>query len=255
MVTVHVHSESDNLPAKLGLYLLNQQDKALSKSKTFKVAISGGSLIKVLRLGLIENKDIASRIKWDQWEIYFVDERIVHLNHPDSNYGAFKLNVLDNLTGNKLPKVFPINDSLISNNMDKDSNIKIAEDYEKILPKQLDSLLLGCGPDGHTCSLFPDSNHKYLLEEQIRRVMWCHDSPKPPSDRITITLPVLNDSVEIAFVAEGESKQSIMHEIFDLKDLNLPTALINTLYGDKVTWFVNDKAFAKVENKSFKMIN
>lgn len=248
MVTVYVHSEADNLPEKLGQYILNQQNKTLSRSNTFKIAISGGSLINVLRLGLIENKDISSKIKWDHWEIYFVDERIVPLNHPDSNYGAFKVAVLDNLTNNKLPEVFPINESLINNN-NKSSNIKIAEDYEKNLPKQLDSLLLGCGPDGHTCSLFPGLKHKYLLEEQTKRVMWCHDSPKPPSDRITITLPVLNDSVEIAFVTEGESKQSIMHEIFDLKDLNLPTALINTLYSDKVTWFVNDKAFAKVENK------
>ena len=46
-----------------------------------------------------------------------------------------------------------------------------------------------------------------------------------------------------------------MKFFFDLKDLKLPTALMNTLYGDKVTWFVNDKAFTKVENKSFKMIN
>lgn len=249
MVTVHVHSKTDNLPEKLGQYLLNQQNKALSKGNTFKIAISGGSLINVLRLGLIENKDISSKIKWDHWEIYFVDERIVPLNHPDSNYGAFKASVLDNLTDTNLPKVFPINESLLNNNNNKAANMEIAEDYEKILPKQLDSLLLGCGPDGHTCSLFPDLKHKYLLEEHTKRVMWCHDSPKPPSDRITITLPVLNDSVAIAFIAEGESKQPIMHEIFDLKDLNLPTALINTLYGDKVTWFVDDKAFTKVENK------
>ncbi|CAL9737012.1 6-phosphogluconolactonase 3 [Monosporozyma servazzii] len=248
MVAVHIHTPQDNLPEKLGEYLLAEQDKALSQSKTFKVAISGGSLVNVLKTGLIDNSKIAPKIKWDQWEIYFVDERIVPLNHPDSNYGAFKVAVLDHLTV-KQPKVFPLNASLVGKGPEE--NKKIAKEYEDLLPKTIDSLLLGCGPDGHTCSLFPDEEHKYLIEEKTQRVMWCYDSPKPPSDRITVTLPVLADAKQIAFVAEGSSKQPIMHEIFDLKNTKLPTALINKLYGEKVTWFVNDEAFTKVETKTF----
>lgn len=243
MVAIHKYTAEENLPHKFGEFLLQKQEDALNQGSVFNVAISGGSLINVLEKALISDSEVAPKIQWDKWHIYFVDERIVPLDHPDSNYGAFKATVLDKLTATQ-PHVYPIDDSLVDAGAEAYKQVALL--YEQILPRKLDLLLLGCGPDGHTCSLFPGDHHKYLIEEKQRRVMWCHDSPKPPSDRITITLPVMEDAGAICFVALGASKQPTMHQIFDVKDTAMPSALVNELYNDKVNWFVDDLAFKTV---------
>ncbi|CCH60451.1 hypothetical protein TBLA_0C06580 [Henningerozyma blattae CBS 6284] len=251
MVSVCKRDSGTDLANELGEFIIKRQNEALlSKQDHFYIAISGGSLINVLKKCLIDNKTIAAKVKWPQWRIYFVDERIVPFDSPDSNYGAFKKAILDPLSHNndelnEGPTVYALNESLVGNGAA--GNEKVAEDYESLLPKfPFHLLLLGFGPDGHTCSLFPNPEHRYLVEERKRHVMYCHDSPKPPSDRITITLPVIKSANSIAFVGEGASKQEILHEIFDIKNEKLPTVMVNDI-GKDVYWFVNTIAFEKTK--------
>lgn len=244
MVSIYSHKESADVANAVGSFVLKAQAEALLKSETFKIAVSGGSLGKVLKAALIDNKELAGQVQWDKWEVFFSDERLVPLDHEDSNYGLFHQMVLSNLTATK-PKVHTIDESLLTGKdgqlegSDLAQDAAIASAYEKTLPKdsKLDLILLGCGPDGHTCSLFP--GHA-LLKEETQRISLITDSPKPPPRRITFTFPVLRNAGSIAFVAEGAGKAPVIDEIFN-KDTQLPCQLVNQL-GVPVAWFVNDAA-------------
>lgn len=108
-----------------------------------------------------------------------------------------------------------------------------------------DLILLGMGPDGHTCSLFP--GHE-LLSETDRWVAWLDDSPKPPNKRITFTYPVINHAYRCAFVISGESKQDMLHAILDEPEHGLPCSRVRPAAPGLVFWFADQSAAKKVSS-------
>lgn len=237
---------NDKLSAGLAEYVLKAQTAALSRHPKFRIAVSGGSLPSILASpALINNKSV----EWSKWEIFFADERAVPLDHPDSNYGLLKSVFLDKIPeANGAPEVFPIDEALLNDTQE------LADAYEQTLVRSFaakdsvklpifDLMLLGCGPDGHTCSLFP--GHE-LLREDIAWVAPIEDSPKPPPRRITLTLPVITHAIRVVFVAAGAGKKEVLKTIFEKPEEGLPCSLVNLGAGDKVVWFTNDAAIQGV---------
>jgi 6-phosphogluconolactonase len=103
-----------------------------------------------------------------------------------------------------------------------------AASYEQVLRKcigkatGLDVAVLGVGPDGHVCSLFP--GHAALDEEQ-KWVAAVTDSPKPPSERLTLTLPALRATGHIFVAAVGEAKAEVIRRSLQ-PDCALPLARV-----------------------------
>jgi 6-phosphogluconolactonase len=92
------------------------------------------------------------------------------------------------------------------------------------------------GPDGHTASLFP--NHDVLnINKEL--VTFVKDSPKPPSERVTLTLNTINQAKYKLVVITGESKSIIVKDILKNKNTNYPIGQVTNLI-----WFL-DKSAAK----------
>lgn len=234
----------DALAPALRAYIVQSQNAGFSRHDSFKVAVSGGSLPKTLAQALLApSQGPQDKIEFSKWEIFYADERAVPLDHADSNHALLKKELLDKIPAGQQPTVHPIDTTHL------DDIQELADQYEKTLVGSFasrdsvrlpifDLLLLGCGPDGHTCSLFP--GHP-LLRETDAWVAPIEDSPKPPPRRITLTLPVVTHAVRVAFVATGGGKQGIMKQIFDSAD-GLPCALVNDAAGERCSWFVDEPA-------------
>ncbi|CAI8508383.1 unnamed protein product [Pichia kudriavzevii] len=235
--------------------VITAQNKALTKdddaslrkqlkesSKRFKISISGGSLINVLVEGLLNRDDI----QWNKWDIYFSDERLVPFDSPESNYGQAKRKLFEKLKTK--PNIYHIDESLLHDPQE------CADKYEKTLIKgfaskdsvklpMFDLILLGCAPDGHVASLFP--NHESLRENYA----WCvpvTEAPVPPRERISLSIPVICHSHLVAFVVEGSTKAPVLRTIMERPDKGLPASILMEKAAGKVAWFVDDDAIKDV---------
>lgn len=176
--------------------------ESIEEHGKFYVGFSGGSLTKWLCtiLPTIETE-------WAKWMVFFCDERHVPDSDEDSTFGYYKKNLL--------PKV-PLSENQFVTIDSNDPVEKCAADYEAVIRSefneptgipQFDLLLLGMGPDGHTCSLFP--GHPLLNENKLL-IAPISDSPKPPPKRITMTYPLINNAKYSIFAISGAGKADII---------------------------------------------
>ncbi|CAK7324236.1 unnamed protein product [Dovyalis caffra] len=246
---VEVFDTEEELSVSLAKYTAGLSDKFAKERGSFTVVLSGGSLVKSLRK-LVEPPYVGS-IDWSKWHVFWVDERVVPKDHQDSNYklafDAF-LSMAPILPGN----AYAINEALTAEGA--------ATDYETCLkhlvhigvidkssvsgfPK-FDLMLIGMGPDGHVASLFP--GHP-LLKENQKWVTHITDSPKPPPDRITFTLPVINSSSHIALVVCGAGKAGAVQSAVGNShnsDVLSPVQMVSP--EGELKWFLDKDAASKL---------
>tara|TARA_Y100000031_G_scaffold146000_1_gene179284 strand:+ start:273 stop:1013 length:741 start_codon:yes stop_codon:yes gene_type:complete len=206
---------------------------SIEKRNRFVIALSGGNTpIKVYQELVRSDK----RFPWNKAHVFLVDERFVPFNDPESNYRMIKENLLKELDippGNIHP--IYIKDTSLSTALEYAESInRFFQLGEGDLPV-FDLIMLGIGGDGHTASLFP--GHEALHEK--KRLTHAVNKDGLKNERITITLPVINNTREIIFLATGKDKAGIVKEVIEGESADLPASIVQPKNG-KMT-FVLDK--------------
>jgi 6-phosphogluconolactonase len=187
---------------------------AIAASGRFTIAIAGGSVAQTLLPPLA-----TADVDWSRGEVFWCDERAVPPDHADSNYGAamgllFARAPANAATVHRMPAEVP----------DLDEAARAYEgEMRRSLGGQplLDVVLVGAGPDGHICSLFP--GHPALAESDCW-VVAIHDSPKPPPRRLTLALPVLESARSLVLGVFGRDKAEMVRELIEDPASPLPAA-------------------------------
>ena len=162
---------------------------------------------------------------------------------PDSNYSSLKSHFFDKVA---IPdqQIYTINDALSLHDATVDYSNKLKSLFGEAGFPQFDLLVLGMGPDGHICSLFP--NHP-LLDEKETLTALIEESPKPPPQRITFTLPVVNNAKSICFTVTGASKATMVQKVIkNPLDKNIPASMVVADKGT-VYWFLDKESGALVK--------
>ncbi|KAH8420187.1 hypothetical protein KR009_007067 [Drosophila setifemur] len=223
-----IASQSGNeLVQSLSDLLKRCSQEALAKQEQFSLGLSGGSLVQLLTKALK-----VGDLNTSQWLFFFCDERYVPEDSSDSTYGAYRSEWLTQLPSIRDGQFVKADTSLPLDKCAEDYEArvrtKVGNAGEGVFP-QFDLLLLGMGPDGHTCSLFPEQPAS--LRETNRLVIPIRNSPKPPPERITFTLPLINSARNVAFVVTGAGKAGIVKSVFRELESKFPAAWVNPKNG------------------------
>jgi 6-phosphogluconolactonase len=206
----------ESIPELLARRFGDGARSALEARGRFAIALPGGSVATTCFPRLA-----ACAVDWSRIEFFWGDERGVPVTDPDSNYGLARNHWLDKVPADP-QRVHRMRG-------EREDLTAAAVEYEVELlrslgdPPRLDLVILGVGPDGHVCSLFPGQS---LLHERSRWVAAVHDSPKPPPRRLTLTLPALLQARDVVVVAQGESKAEVLKAALRDPASELPVALV-----------------------------
>lgn len=241
---VTVFPDRRRLADGLAAYLVHLAIKAAARDGRFYIALSGGSLLETIGPPL-SAPPIRDAVDWSAWHVFWVDERRVPFDSPDSNHGAASRWFFNRVP---IPKgrIFAMDPDLDPDEAARVYADRMAAAFEMHsgrLPR-FDLILLGVGEDGHTASLFP--GHPVLAETR-RWVAAVYDAPKPPPTRLTMTLPIINNARHVAFMAAGSRKASTIASVFGHPGATpaVPATMVRPGNGT-LRWFLDETAASQV---------
>jgi 6-phosphogluconolactonase len=220
-------------------------EEVLSESDRFCVALAGGNTPRRV-YELLATKPLAMQVDWSKVHLFFGDERAVPPDHPDSNYAMVYEALISKVAvpATNVHRIYGEGD--VNENARRYQNHLRSFFSGQSWPR-FDLVLLGMGEDGHTASLFPNSE---ALNEKSRWVVATRNE-QSGQDRITLTLPVFNQAKRVMFLVVGDKKAQRLKEVLRLQPASeqLPAQAIKPVNG-ALEWLVDAAAASLLPSRS-----
>lgn len=221
---------------------LGQQ--AIAADGVFYTALSGGSTPRLLYDELVK-PSLAEQLDWAKVRFFFGDDRCVPPDHVDSNFRLAQDHLFAPL------KILAHQVIRVEGELDPET---AASRYEAVLRERFGGgprarprfhlIVLGLGEDGHTASLFPGT--PALTEAQ--RLVTVGRAPTGARDRVTFTVPLINEAAAVLFLVVGPTKAPAVQAILEPTDGSsapLPAGLVRPRHG-RLMWFLDTAAAGRL---------
>ncbi|MGB8489489.1 MAG: 6-phosphogluconolactonase [Bacteroidales bacterium] len=235
--SVKIFLTPDELAESLASDLAEKINAAASRKSSFMVAVSGGNTPKDL-FSLLGNK-FTTAINWNYVHIFWVDERCVPPDDPESNYGMTKKTLLGNIN---IPSS-NVHRMKGEEDPDKEALFYSLEIYKTVPERDglpcFDLIMLGLGDDGHTASIFPGNEHLFSSD----RICVSAVHPQTGQQRLTITGKVINNAAEVLFLVTGPDKAGVVKKVAGgrSRTRHLPASYVVPTNG-KLLWYLDKNA-------------
>jgi 6-phosphogluconolactonase len=241
---VRVYDDKASLASAVAARFIKRMRETLAEKPEAHVVLTGGSMGEAV-LAAVGGDKSRDKVDWSRVTFWWGDERYLPSGDPERNETQSRRALLDSLG---LPaeriKAFPAvgEHPSIADAADAYAAELAAAAREGAAYPEFDLTFLGVGPDGHVASLFPDHE---AVRDRDHVVLAETNSPKPPPERLTLTLPVINSSERVWLVLAGADKAGALGlALADAAPADVPVAGVRG--RQRTVFFVDRDAAAEV---------
>jgi len=241
---VLVHPDKQALAGAVAARFITKIIDVLEDNGHADVCLTGGSMGSAV-LKAIADSPARGTVDWSAITFWWGDERYLPIGDPERNDTQSRDALLD------LLDLDPAQVKSLPAPGDQPDIQQAADAYaaqlaeaapEGALAPRFDITFLGVGEDGHIASLFPD--HAGILDTE-HVVIPETDSPKPPPERLSLTLPIINASERVWMVLAGPDKAGALG--LALAGASMASVPVAGVEGRRRTvFFVDQEAAAEV---------
>ncbi|MFP5234530.1 MAG: 6-phosphogluconolactonase [Acidobacteriota bacterium] len=211
-INYYVEPDPAALARRAAQYFCEMAEEAVEAQGQARIAISGGSTPKAaFQLLSDPHQQFRGHMPWDRLQLYWVDERTVPPDNPESNFHMTRQTMLDHVP------IRPDQVHRMEGELDPEaaaaryeSELRNSFRLEGAESPRFDLISLGMGDDGHTASLFP---YTHAIHE-MGRLVTANQVPQKDTWRITLTWPVINHARSVFFLIAGAEKAERVREVF-----------------------------------------